>query len=974
MFRHSKEHMNIKSFEAMKSASAQPQKEQSLTSNITIKSKRLPQIEIFETSENTNKNPILTKNIRNINEFYEDILKLLLETDMNYQQLLNHIEINEIDLNYLRDAFQVGEYSHKKLMDKIKKKSSLETKYEENDTKHVKTTEWYPILKIETIDIFQAHVDLLKTFLKHEIMISKLPNYHWIENFNSSALKILSCHANSTNLEESYISLAKWIAFIEIHQNYPTNLENFHILLENIIDTQQYEKESSLQCSHRLSFTKLFKFFDNSKNGVLESVIKEGQHEIHLKVKEEEIIKLFWISTSQLKDSFLNFIFELQSNQSDKEDIKNILRNIFEIVEKINKVTTPIDKEEISFQERMKKSLTNGIIEHFMKNVNQKLLKQAKHNEQKLNQLIKLIQFVQKNFKQFIEDFGQIFASYFNTSLLELLYYTYDSQLANVIKPIVVEINKTRDGNIEYFLKSSEAVSTKLFQLYCELKKFSDYGMEISGNREFKTKEYFSWFSHGVETRSNSFTLFGAKIRIEKALNADSLKSPSDNIKHSKSAQEVSKILNSVNDFWENLDDKFYENKETELAKLVSGDVCRFSIIYFEKMVKKMQSSKFTLVYVNSFKIPSELSTIIANISFVWDEVHIIIGQLIKKNSIKSCSVKKILQNTLKYVKELTQTLLCSTLEKCVPSIKKLMIESAEDYNSSESEFDKLTLYIESTILSLKNYLPNREFETAKGILWEKVLEIITEVIEKLSHSMSPKFFSNLNKIFAKLKLIFKFSPNEIEITIKVESIDDLLEYYGLNTSRLIHEYYKTRYEMQKQIEGPYIHLYGTLSINCYFSGNKLSLKILNTKDILPNKKHELTATVNFIPEKSFQAYQHLKVKVQEKLEFKMTQEQRSMSDAIIFFYVEEKVLFGNKECLGEAFLAFKDIPQCNDNQTSHKINLTFTRIHGEEIESLMEIQKRSQKGEKEAKDFLTKLKPKMLASSRKSKNLVTEL
>ena len=44
------------------------------------------------------------------------------------------------------------------------------------------------------------------------------------------------------------------------------------------------------------------------------------------------------------------------------------------------------------------------------------------------------------------------------------------------------------------------------------------------------------------------------------------------------------------------------------------------------------------------------------------------------------------------------------------------------------------------------------------------------------------------------------------------------------------------------------------------------------------------------------------------------------------------------------------------------------------EIESLVEIQQRSQKGDKEAKDFLVKLKPKMLASSRKSKNLVTEL
>ena len=82
-----------------------------------------------------------------------------------------------------------------------------------------------------------------------------------------------------------------------------------------------------------------------------------------------------------------------------------------------------------------------------------------------------------------------------------------------------MEINKTRDGNIESFFKSTEAVSTKLFQLYCELKKFSDYGMEICGNCDFKTKEYFSWFSHGVETRANSFTLFGAKNRWVMILN-----------------------------------------------------------------------------------------------------------------------------------------------------------------------------------------------------------------------------------------------------------------------------------------------------------------------------------------------------------------------------------------------------------------------------------------------------------------------
>ncbi|XP_070501171.1 protein unc-13 homolog 4B-like isoform X2 [Chironomus tepperi] len=785
-----------------------------------------------------------------------------------------------------------------------------------------------------------------------------------------NALKILSNHANSKDLQESYISLAKWIAYIEVHQNYPLNLENFHILLDNIVETQEYARESPLQSSQRISsFTKLFKFFDNTKNGTSESVMK-GQEEIHLKVKEEKIIKLFWDSTRKLKFYFLNFIFELPSNRSDNENIKNNLRNIFEVVVKIDKISNSLDQ--MDFQEHIKKSLTNGTIEHFMKNVNQKLLKQAKHNEQKLNQLIKLIQFVQKNFKQFVEDYGQIFASYANTSLSELLYITYDSQLVNVIKPIVLDINKTRDGNIEYFQKSTEAVSTKLFQLYCELKNFSDYGMEISGNCDFKTKEYFSWFSHGVETRSNSFTLFAAKARIEKSINADSLSSSTEDKKYSKSAPEVAKILNLINDFWENLDDKYYENKEDELAKLVSGDVCRFLIIYFEKMIKKMQSSRFTIAYVNSFKIPSELSTVIANMSYVWEEVQILIGELINKNLPTSNNAKKILQNTLKYMKQLIQTLLRSTLEKCVPSIKKLMIESAEDYNSSDSECDKLTIYIEATVISLQNFLPSREYETSKAILWDNVLEIITEVIEKLSHNMSPKFFSNLNKLFVKLKPMFK--SNQYEIQLKVESIDNLLEHHGFNTSRLIHDYYKSRYEMQKQIESSYIHLYGTLSINCYFSENTLSLEILNTKDILPNKKHELVVTVNIIPEKSFRAYQHTKLKVYEKLEFKMTQEQRSIKDAIILFYVEEKVLFGNKECIGEAFLAFKDIPECEKEPSNDRISLTLTRIYGGEIESLKEIEQRSQNGDKEAKEFLTKLKPKMLTMSRKSKNLVTEL
>ena len=82
----------------------------------------------------------------------------------------------------------------------------------------------------------------------------------------------------------------------------------------------------------------------------------------------------------------------------------------------------------------------------------------------------------------------------------ELLYKVYDSQLAFIIKPIVLEISKTKEGNIDNFAnEEEEAVAVKLFKLYRELKKFSDYGMEAYGNYEFETKDYSNWFSAGID-------------------------------------------------------------------------------------------------------------------------------------------------------------------------------------------------------------------------------------------------------------------------------------------------------------------------------------------------------------------------------------------------------------------------------------------------------------------------------------------
>lgn len=61
-----------------------------------------------------------------------------------------------------------------------------------------------------------------------------------------------------------------------------------------------------------------------------------------------------------------------------------------------------------------------------------------------------------------------------------------------------------------------------------------------------------------------------------------------------------------------------------------------------------------------------------------------------------------------------------------------------------------------------------------------------------------------------------------------------------------------------------------------------------------------------------------------------LTKEERNINDAIIFFNIKDKILFGTSQCLAEAFLSFSDIPNYSPKQK--QIHLTLTRLqnHGE--------------------------------------------
>lgn len=94
-----------------------------------------------------------------------------------------------------------------------------------------------------------------------------------------------------------------------------------------------------------------------------------------------------------------------------------------------------------------------------------------------------------------------IFSSFLGICLTETLYKAYDRKLTEIIKPIVIEISKSKEGHVDMFSEpgAEHDVAKGLFELYMRLKAFSDKGMELYPDQNFEMKEYFTWFVDGID-------------------------------------------------------------------------------------------------------------------------------------------------------------------------------------------------------------------------------------------------------------------------------------------------------------------------------------------------------------------------------------------------------------------------------------------------------------------------------------------
>lgn len=407
-------------------------------------------------------------------------------------------------------------------------------------------------------------------------------------------------------------------------------------------------------------------------------------------------------------------------------------------------------------------------------------------------------------------------------------------------------------------------------------------------------------------------------------------------------------ILYSTKNFWEHLQ-WFDKHKDADLVKEITSDLCHATVTYLEKFIEKVQNSNGNSED-DIRKISEKLSLIIANHNYGLEKLKNLLDEFTKNKNTDKSEIEDRFQTTEKILNDKIHQLITSDLKPVNSKIKKILVDDAKASKLSDTKtYDSLITYVEDILITLHRDLPNHEFEIAKSILFLEILKNISELIKNATKKKkSIEYFVALYKNFEILKQIFNYSGNadgessNDEVLIKLEQTANLLGSYNLNTVQLIHRYYIHRYKMQQKFQENSQNLFGELTIRCSFNDNALKIDILNAKNLIGgmmNRKCDSYVKVYVIPDKNFPNCQDFKTKTQqnndfplydETVEFPLTEEQRNMKDAIIYFNVKEKYLIGGNGCIAEAFLTFEDIPELDQNDNLQQIHLKMTRLQND--------------------------------------------
>lgn len=350
----------------------------------------------------------------------------------------------------------------------------------------------------------------------------------------------------------------------------------------------------------------------------------------------------------------------------------------------------------------------------------------------------------------------------------------------------------------------------------------------------------------------------------------DNLQKLDKDSSHSSSAIDVLTILCHIKLFWESVKLPTPENTAEIAEQVVSS-----CLVYLYNIVERIASLELTNGS-DSPPIPAKLSVVANNIDFVVEGVKKMISEE-PKNEVGNIQLQKVVDEFIDHANSRTKKLLKSAVKQWIPKMEKLLMESVDKFPEENSAID--VFVIELLSLAFKD-LESSSFEIFKFVLWETILDILSDLLNTSIRSQRQKsFFKNLQKVFQAQQKYFMNGNENIGIEKlfdRTQQLDFTMELNGMETSELIHHYYKDRYQKQQAIKNTNSNVFGQLSIFCFFEGNVLRLEILNAKHLISMEARKLPTSfvkVHFISQTKFPDFPKCKTATKSETKFPLFDE-----------------------------------------------------------------------------------------------------
>uniref|UniRef100_A0A8D8JE01 Protein unc-13 homolog D n=1 Tax=Culex pipiens TaxID=7175 RepID=A0A8D8JE01_CULPI len=816
----------------------------------------------------------------------------------------------------------------------------------------------------------QEHRHLLRILLLHELESSKVAQYWWSGKFTIQGEAVLTQHSAQSSLSTTAVAFIQWSVYTAIHLDHPLAFNLFDSLLDKLVRPIQTRSVS------------------------------------------DEELKMFWEATRKLLPSCFAVIRKIRKKTAgDKLAIK-MLTDVLQILSKISMLEPPegtdlFPTSQYSWIRRsnegesgwdIREALASAVVsgaENWFNSIKEGQFIQSGLDEDRLQNLIKIIQLVRSDIQRSIEYYDKFFQEIVHFQYTKELYITYELKLAEVIKPCVEDICRglrriaIPESN-NAVIKEYEDINmgTTLFELYLVLKRFSTLGPALSpGESNFAIDEYHRWFTTGV-THWLDISVYKALMRIHRAIELDKLQPVDETVKYSSSAVDTLAIFYQIKIFWQQLAWPDVEGAYIFVAKIVD-DICRCCVFYADRMSTRVENlGVVENVYERKFQVTQEWCLAINNIDYIRQSLKPFASELgvddiiAKMGDIQSpieadrCAetLRAVLENAIDTERNKILDLVEKLAKKMAPAMRRFLVEGAELLQQDSNSMERLMMYMEESLSMLNSELNETNFERVLDAIWGELTTILYELIQSnLDKRRPPAFFANLRDTLHVMMASFKSKQNlESENASDKETLDHierLLQLHGYETTDLIHQYYLDRLKEQDMHEGDG---FGILTVQCFFRENVLELEIMNARNLKPmdtNGSCDSFVRVHFMPEERFVGIAKPRTKERSKTLFPLydekfvitfTPDQRNVKDAIILFSVKDKDLFGmSNQYLAECYLSFNDIADITgESGKIEQKHLILTRPYRLDTDCVRALEYRQ--GDKQAKDFLKKLRQKM--------------